>query len=237
MRYILLMTTLAFCASAFGDDFEETLCGTFPKDWWLLNRQMPTNCFRYVSNVQSVSGEKAFLNDFSAKELAQRAHNKAGHGYLCRGFPKDTNDWLVVQFCFRREVGNFSCEVRAPNKGGGGLPIAWWIAVNDQVSIHGNGKRGENPGAWLGPVKLHAWYRVTFCLPTVGRDEAQAEMALEQYRGNGRYEPIGVPRHVGLGSMRLTGNYNWFAFTGFGKSRYWIDDFSCHYESEKENAK
>ena len=241
MRYILLTAALALCASAFGatgvspvaEDFEKTLCGTMPKDWWLMNRQLPTNCFRYVSNVQAVSGEKAFLNDFTGQSLAQRAWRGVGHGYLCHTLPKASNDVLVIRFCFRLEDGKFACEVRGPNAGGGSLQIPWWIEIGDTVGLKGNGKRGENPSVSVGPVRPHAWHRVTFRLPTVGSSETEAEVRLERYLGKGRFEPVGKPRRVGFGGMRLTGPYSFLAFTGYGKSRYWIDDFACYLEKEK----
>jgi hypothetical protein len=217
----------SFCLTAgilFHDTFENDLCGTYPKGWnllsWAKKGEYKELC-RYVSNAESLGGEKSMVYDFSQLPIVTKA-GKYPHGYTVRNFPKVDNGWACLSFCFKKEVGTLSVEIRGQHKNGNAIKIPWWIKIGDTLSIKSAGS-GRNEYANAGSVRPKIWYRVSFKLPTCGGKQSEAMVRLDRYLGGGKFEN-GEWKSAPIGKMELTAPYTHFDFSGYGQCKYFIDD-------------
>jgi hypothetical protein len=222
--FVMSLSSLLSGATLFHDTFEDGLCGKFPNEWgisaWERKGEYKELC-RYVSNVESLGGEKSLVYDFSQMPIVTKS-GKYPHGYTARKFPVVKDGWACLSFCFKKEIGSLAVEIRGQHKNGNQIKIPWWIKIGDLLTLKSAGS-GRNEFANAGSIRPKIWYRANFKLPTLEGKQNVAKVRLDRYLGNGKFEN-GEWKDAPIGKMELTQPYSHFDFTGYGQSKYFIDD-------------
>ena len=230
-KLILLAISFIFSLQAeaflFKDDFENDLCGTFPKGWslsgWFRKNEHREHC-RYITNTESVSGEKSLAYDFSQMPIVTKS-GPHPHAYTNKKLPPIRDGWVDISFCFKKELGSLTLEIRGEHKNGNGIKVPWWINIGDTVKIK-SASASRFDVVVAGNVRPKVWYRLNLKLPTINGGQKEAQIRLDRYLGGGQFE-LGEFLSVPMGKMILTAPYTHFDFSGYGQSKFFIDDVMC----------
>jgi hypothetical protein len=134
------------------------------------------------------------------------------HAYINKKLPVVRDGWAELSFCFKKEVGILTVEIREEHKYGNAIKIPWWISIGDTLRIKSASTSRFNVTV-AGNIRPKVWYRAAMKLPTVDGGQKEAHIRLDRYLGAGKFE-LGQWLHASVGKMVLTHPYTHFRFHG-----------------------
>ncbi|MGN0833705.1 MAG: hypothetical protein ACI4RD_08690 [Kiritimatiellia bacterium] len=203
--------------------FEADVCGRMPRGWWAWGAKNlgEAENSRWVSNAASADGRQSLLLDFSQLPPVSRA-GASPTGYTSCRLKPAAEGWAVLAFCFRREEGKTSLEVRGPHRGGVHYQI-FGCDLAETVRLRtGVGKGGGSPV--VGHAPANAWRRLTLCFPLDNALAREVYVRFDERRGADVWQEGAWARHP-LGEVVLTGAPGPLCFNGYGRQKLFLDSF------------
>lgn len=178
----------------------------------------------YVGNADCVSPPNSLVYDFADWPDGRT------RGYAALALPAAAEGWTVLSFCFRKESGAASAELRGlydrPGETFNGVARAWpflWIALDDFLTVRAEGARRWD-AVRVGAVLPGVWHRVSFRIPPPGSAGQAASATLERRKADGSFATVASER-VPFGELVLR-RVAAFDLTGTGPCRILFDDFA-----------
>ena len=221
----------------FSQDFEDTVCGSMPKgmvDNWGLKSRTNELC-RYVTNIDSATGEKSLMYDFSQLDPSFGGKSPQGvdHRWLSwNGIPKLTNGWIHYSIAVKRLSGSIKGEIRSDIGSRTDLTmkkpywIAYWLSFGEEFTVRSEAR--DTKRVSIGALPKRQWCKIDLELPLPSNVATNAWGCISVKGCNGEFLP-GPRVAIPLGDMRLLEGYSVMQIGGRGTSKWLVDDISLTY--------